>query len=78
VIEELNSLREDVGTMLNKVSQLDAKFASSRGEALPSDFPVPLPVKTVEMLDVLNEYLADHGNRKILVTIITFCNIKPT
>ena len=57
--------------MINtKLNQLEARFSSSRGEALPNDLPVTLPVTKMEEVDTLNIYLEDQYNMKLLVRTI--------
>jgi hypothetical protein len=65
----LTKIQSDNVTLLTKMTQLEGKFSCSRGEALPNDFPVALPVVQAELIDILNDYLASYESRKTLVSM---------
>ena len=49
------------------MAQLEGRLSTVRGESLPNNLQVALPVKTVEELDALDSYLENTESKKLMV-----------
>lgn len=70
VIDLLADMQKTMALVLTRLTQVEAKFSMSRGEALPGDMPVTLPVQSVEDVETLNGFLTCSENRKALVRFV--------
>ena len=64
---------DDLSVMMCRLevsmNQLHVKFSASRGESLP-DMPTTIPVKNVDDLAALDNFLNDVAKRKSLVGVL--------